>query len=116
MTLQPPPLMQSTAFDPKSSIHKPGNSLAHKHLSSTRHSQSQVENPQNFADLRLKLGEKKKDLDDQESLPSELSDDEWVEIVKYQKEQYDEEQRREQEKFLHKKQQLREVLDKQLRD
>jgi hypothetical protein len=62
-------------------------------LQSTRQSHSQVENPKNFADLRVKLGEKRdgKEKDDKESLPSELSDDEWVEIVKYQKEQYDEE-------------------------
>jgi hypothetical protein len=66
--------------------------------------------------LRLKLGDKRKEVDDQESLPSELSEDEWVEIVKFQKEQFDEDQKKEQQKFLQKKQQLREVLDKQLRD
>jgi len=77
-------------------VHKPVNSLAHQHLSSGRHTHSQVENPKNFADLRLKLGDKRKEVDDQESLPSELSDDEWVEIVRYQKEQFEEDQKKEQ--------------------
>jgi hypothetical protein len=41
-----------------------------------------MENPKNYADLRLKLGDKK---DTDSSVPSDLSDDEWVEIVKYRK-------------------------------
>lgn len=87
LTIQPPPdlVNSNSVFDPKSSTHKPHNSLA-------RQTQSQVDNPKSFADLRLKLGDKRnKDVDEHESLPSELSDDEWVEIVRYQKEQYDEE-------------------------
>ena len=76
------------------------------------------ENHKHFADLRLKLGEKRpsKDLGDTESLPSELSQDEWVEIVKYQKEQYEEDKRREAAMGLQKKQQLRDILDRQLRE
>ena len=45
-----------------------------------------MSDPKSFADLRLKLGEKRGNAVDNESLPSELSDDEWVEIVKFQKE------------------------------
>jgi len=43
---------------------------------------SALENPKSYADLRLKLGDKK---DTDSSVPSDLSDDEWVEIVKYRK-------------------------------
>jgi hypothetical protein len=48
--------------------------------------------------LRLKLGEKRAtDLPaDQESLPSDLSKDEWDEIVLFQKEQFEEEKKKEQ--------------------
>jgi hypothetical protein len=74
------------------------------------------ENHKHFADLRLKLGDKRVDAAETESLPSDLSQDEWVEIVKYQKEQYDEDKRREAALGLRKKQQLREVLDRQLRE
>lgn len=59
------------------------------------------------------MGDKRSgSIDEEESLPSDLSDDEWVEIVKFQKEQYEEERRRDQQRFLAKKQQLREVLDR----
>ena len=41
-------------------------------------------NLKSFADLRIKLGDKRNgSKDDEESLPSELSEDEWVEIVKF---------------------------------
>ena len=36
-------------------------------------------------------------------MPSDLSDDEWVEIVKYRKEQYEEDRKREQANFITKK-------------
>jgi len=77
------------------------------------------DNHKHFADLRLKLGEKKspQDAGEAESLPgSDLSQDEWVEIVKYQKEQFEEERKKEAFMGVQKKMQLREVLDKQLRE
>jgi hypothetical protein len=67
-----------------------------------------MENPKNYADLRLKLGDKK---DTDSSVPSDLSDDEWVEIVKYRKKQYEEDRKKEAQQFAAKKQQLRDVLD-----
>ena len=78
MTLQQSP--SATYFDPKSGIHKPHNSLAHAAQPKT----VAQGNLKSFADLRIKLGEKRNgSIDDKESLPSELSDDEWVEIVKF---------------------------------
>jgi hypothetical protein len=62
------------------------------------------------------LGDKRIEAAETESLPSDLSEDEWVEIVKYQKEQYEDEKRKEAALGVHKKQQLRDVLDRQLRE
>jgi hypothetical protein len=101
-------------------VHKPHNSLAHPEgrpdLNKPR--DTSAANPKHFADLRLKLGDKRAtgELDDAESLPSDLSKDEWDEIVQFQKEQYEEEKKREQELFKQKKMRLREVLDRQLRE
>lgn len=49
-----------------------------------------------FADLRVKLGEKRanQSLDIDESAASELSGDEWAEIVKFQKERFEEEKQK----------------------
>jgi hypothetical protein len=41
-----------------------------------------------FADLRLKLGNKKRDELDDNEVPSDLSGDEWAEILKYEHEKY----------------------------
>lgn len=107
-------------MDPRSSIHKPHNSLAHVEgrpdLSKPR--DTSAANPKKFADLRLKLGDKRAtgEFDDAESLPSDLSKDEWDEIVLYQKEQYEEQKKRDQAKFKEKKLNLREVLDRQLKE
>ncbi len=76
-------------MDPKPSVHKPHNSLAHSERISKPIANEPID--KHFADLRLKLGDKRspQKQDDQESLPSDLSNDEWVEIVNYQKEQFD---------------------------
>ena len=37
-----------------------------------------------FADLRIKMGHKKRDDIDVNSIPSDLSGDEWAEILKYE--------------------------------
>jgi hypothetical protein len=81
-------------MDPKASIHKPHNSLVHPDRPA-KDPASLPDNHKHFADLRLKLGDKRTEAVDTESLPSDLSQDEWVEIVKYQKEQYEEDKRRE---------------------
>jgi len=45
--------------------------------------------------LRIKLGEKKQtDQMERDSVPSDLSGDEWTEIVKYEQEKYEEEKRK----------------------
>ncbi len=53
---------------------------------------------------------------DQESVISAISDDEWAEIVKYQKEKYEEEKERERERFLEKRNQIKETLKKQMNE
>ena len=73
-----------TCFDPKPSVHKPNNSLVHVEKKEKPKPLNE-ENQRHFADLRLKLGEKRVEAQDTESLPSDLSQDEWVEIVNYQK-------------------------------
>lgn len=62
----------------------------------------------------MKVGDKKKpnDFGENESLPSDLSNDEWVEIVNFQKEKYEEDKRKEKEEFEKRKKNLKEVLDK----
>jgi hypothetical protein len=37
-----------------------------------------------FADLRIKMGNKKRDEMDVNSIPSDLDGDEWAEILKYE--------------------------------
>ena len=64
-----------------------------------------------MADIRVKLGKRKEDL---ESIPSEISMDEWAEITKYQQERDNEQKRKEREEHKKKKQQIKSVLDKQL--
>lgn len=116
LTLQP----SSTLFDPRPQIHKPQNSLAHPARPQQKYQNDEdpTSNPKSFADLRLKLGDKRgtHKNDDLESLPSEFSEDEWAEIVKFRKEQFEEDKKKEAERFLAKKLKLREVLDTQLRE
>ena len=52
-----------------------------------------------FADLRVKLGHKKGDELDALSLPSDLSGDEWAEILKYEQEKFEEDKKKEKEEF-----------------
>lgn len=57
-------------------------------------SQSKKDISKSFADLRLKMGEKKKtDELDRESQLSDLSGEEWTELQRYQQEKFEEEQR-----------------------
>ena len=97
--------MTINCLDPRPSIHKPHNSLAHPDHDPNQPKQlrdTSAANPKTFADLRLKLGDKRAtDLpDDQESLPSDLSKYEWDEIVLFQKEQFEEEKKKEQQNFF----------------
>jgi len=96
-------------FDPKANVHRTTNSLAHQHSAKRQDPFSAMDNPKNYADLRLKLGDKK---DTDSSVPSDLSEDEWVEIVKYRKKQYEEDKKKEAQQFVTKRQQLRDVLDR----
>lgn len=51
-------------------------------LNSDRHRNNDA--AKSFADLRIKLGNKKRDDMDDMSIPSDLSGDEWAEILKYE--------------------------------
>ncbi len=66
------------------------------------------------------MGEKRHnkslDVDERDSLPSDISGDEWTEIVKFQKEKFDEERLKKQEEFLKKRRQIKETLDSQLKE
>lgn len=50
--------------------------------------------------------------DDKESVPSQIDDDEWVEIVKYEQERFEEDKKKEKELIEKKKKLIRETLDK----
>lgn len=63
-----------------------------------------------------KLGNKSLDIYERDSLPSDLSEDEWTEIVKFQKEKFDEEKKKKLEEFADKRKMIKETLDKQLRE
>jgi hypothetical protein len=65
--------------------------------------------------LRVKLGHKKGQ-DDEVSIPSDISGDEWAEILRYEKERYEEDKRREKEQFEYKKKQIRDTLERQLKE
>ena len=68
-----------------------------------------------FADLRVKLGIQRRLSDrEEDSQPSELTDDEWAEIVKYQKGKYDEDKKKERREMEVKKQMVRKTLESQL--
>lgn len=54
---------------------------------------------------------------DLDSVVSDLSQgDEWAEIVKYEKERFEEEQQRQKQEFINKRKLIKETLDKQLRE
>lgn len=66
--------------------------------------------------MRLKPGEKKNnDSNSEISIPSDVEED-WAEIVRYQKEVYEEEKKKEKDRFEQKKKQLKETLDLQLKE
>jgi hypothetical protein len=74
------------------------------------------ENSKSFADIRLKLGNKRAnatlEVDERDSLPSDLSGDEWTEIVNFQKEKFDEERMKKQEEFQSKRRMIKDTLDR----
>jgi len=65
-----------------------------------------------FADLRIKLGHKKRNDMDDVSIPSDISGDEWAEILKYEQEKFEEDKRKEKEEFERKRKQIRDTLDR----
>lgn len=69
-----------------------------------------------FADLRVRLGKQRRqsDRDENESIPSGLTEDEWAEIVRYNREQYEEEKAREKAEREKKKEMVRKTLESQL--
>lgn len=63
--------------------------------------------------MRLKLGEKKPKNDlEIDSLPSDLSGDEWNEIIKFERERFEEEKNKKKEDFLNRRKMIKETLDK----
>lgn len=68
-----------------------------------------------FADLRIKLGSKRRDEDDI-SIPSDLDGDEWAEILKYEQEKFEEDKRREKQEYEQKRKLIRDTLDRQLKE
>ena len=72
-----------------------------------------------FADIRVKLGNKKSPNryeQDAESEPSNISDDMWGEIPKYNHMKYQEQLRKEKEQFLQKRQIVKKTLDQQIQE
>ena len=82
-----------------------------------------------FADIRVnKLGRKKipdryskslktgAQVDDLDSIPSDLEDDQWAEINKYDFELYQEEQRKKRQDFLIKRDMVRNTLQHQIKE
>lgn len=51
-------------------------------LNTDRHRNNEA--AKSFADLRVKMGNKKRDEIDAVSIPSDISGDEWAEILKYE--------------------------------
>ncbi len=79
---------------------------------------SNADTSKSFADLRLKLRDQNQRNGDLEieSRISDLSGDEWNEIVKYEKDKFEEERQRQKSDFLNKRKLIKETLDKQLRE
>ena len=61
------------------------------------------ESSKSFADMRIKMGDKRNnqtlDVDERDSALSDLEGEEWNEIVKFQKEKFEEEKQRKLEEF-----------------
>jgi len=80
-------------------------------------------NSKNFADLRIKLGRSKhkgdhgksvnpvRGVEDLESIPSEVGEDQWAEIHNYDYELYQEQRRKEKEDYMRKQMLVRKTLD-----
>lgn len=66
-----------------------------------------------FAELRVKMGKK---ADDQASIPSDITEDEWAEIQRFEAKQFKEDKMKEKKQFQEKKQMVRGILDQQMRD
>lgn len=66
-----------------------------------------------YADLRLKLGQHK---EEPELIPSEISQDEWAEIAKYNQEKDAEAKIVAQQEYLRKKRHIKTILDKQMQE
>ena len=49
-------------------------------------------------------------------MPSDISGDEWNEIVKFEKERFEEEKQKQKEDFMNKRRMIKETLDRQLKD
>lgn len=47
-----------------------------------------------------------------DSIPSDLSGDEWNEIVKYEREKFEEEKQKQKEEFMNRRKMIKETLDK----
>ena len=56
------------------------------------------------------------EVDERDSLPSDLSGDEWTEIVNFQKEKFDEDRVKKQEEFKSKRRMIKDTLDRQLKE
>lgn len=82
----------------------------------------------NYADIRVnKLGQKQipdqysktlktNGAEDVESIPSDIDNDQWAEINKYDYELFREQQRKQKEEFLQKRQMVKNTLDLQIRE
>ncbi len=57
----------------------------------------------------MRIIKKDNDLD---SIPSDLSGDEWNEIVKYEKEKFEEEKQLKKEDFINRRKMIKDTLDK----
>ena len=92
-------------------------------------SESELMKSKQFADIRVnKLGRKKipdryskslktgAQVDDLDSIPSDLEDDQWAEINKYDFELYQEEQRKKRQDFLIKRDMVRNTLQHQIKE
>lgn len=69
-----------------------------------------------FVDIRMKMNEPKRDLDLDSVITDLSAGDEWAEIVKYEKERFEEEQQKQREDFINKRKMIKETLDKQLKE
>ena len=68
-----------------------------------------------IADLNRFNDRSRKDLEI-ESRVSDLSDDEWHEIIKYERDRFEEDKQKQKEDFLNRRKLIKETLDRQLRE